>query len=91
MIFLSVFYLIIDVAGYKKWTYPFMLIGVNSILIYLAAEGMIDFKYTSNFVFGGLIHLASAPWQATLAAISVVITQLVLLYFLYKNKIFLKI
>jgi predicted acyltransferase len=91
MIFLSVFYLIIDVAGYKKWTYPFMLIGVNSILIYLAAEGMVDFKYTSNFIFGGLIHLASANWQATLAAVSVVLTQLALLYFLYKNKIFLKI
>jgi predicted acyltransferase len=91
MIFLSVFYLIIDVAGYKKWTYPFMLIGVNSILIYLAAEGMVDFKYTSNFIFGGLIQLASANWQATLAAVSVVLTQLALLYFLYKNKIFLKI
>ena len=91
LLFLSVFYLIIDVAGYKKWTFPFMLIGVNSILIYLAAEGMVDFKYTSNFVFGGLIHMASENWQATLAAISVVITQLALLYFLYKNKIFLKI
>lgn len=91
MVLLSVFYLIIDVAGYRKWAFPFMLIGVNSILIYLAAEGLVDFKYTSNFVFGGLIHMAAANWQATLAAISVVITQLALLYFLYKNKIFLKI
>ncbi|CAM3928773.1 Predicted acyltransferase [Pedobacter westerhofensis] len=91
LLFLSVFYLIIDVAGYKKWTYPFMLIGVNSILIYLAAEGIVDFKYTSNFVFGGLIHLASVNWQETLAAIGVVLTQLALLYLLYKNKIFLKI
>jgi hypothetical protein len=88
---LSVFYLIIDVAGYKKWTFPLMLIGVNSILIYLAAEGMVDFKYTSNFVFGGLINMASENCQATLAAIGVVLTQLALLYFLYKNKIFLKI
>jgi len=91
LLFLSVFYLIIDVAGYKKWTFPFMLIGVNSILIYLAAEGMVDFKYTSNFIFGGIIHLASVNCQETLAAVSVVITQLALLYFLYKYKIFLKI
>jgi len=91
MLFLAVFYLIIDVAGYKKWAYPFMLIGVNSILIYLAAEGMVDFRYTSNFIFGGLIQMASANWQATLAAIGIVIIQLALLYFLYKNKIFLKI
>ncbi|WP_442588151.1 acyltransferase family protein [Pedobacter sp. AW31-3R] len=91
MVFLSVFYLIIDVAGYRKWAFPFVLIGVNSILIYLAAEGMIDFKQTSNFVFGGLINLACATWQDTLAALGVVCTQLALLYFLYKNKIFLKI
>jgi len=91
MLFLSVFYLIIDVAGYKKWTFPFMLIGVNSILIYLAAEGIVDFKHTSAFIFGGLIQMASANWQATLAAIGVVLIQLLLLYFLYRNKIFLKI
>jgi len=91
MLFLSVFYLIIDVAGYRKWAFPFMLIGVNSILIYLAAEGMIDFKYTSGFIFGGLIHLAAASWQATLTAVGVVFVQLAFLYFLYKKKIFLKI
>jgi predicted acyltransferase len=91
LVFLSVFYLVIDVAGYRKWAFPFVLIGVNSIVIYLAAEGMIDFQHTSNFVFGGLIHLFSAHWQATIAAIGVVFTQLALLYFLYKHKIFLKI
>jgi len=91
MLFLSVFYLIIDVAGYRKWAFPFVLIGVNSILIYLASEGIIDFKHTANYLFGGLIQYTGAMWQPVFSAISITLIQLVLLYFLYRNKIFLKI
>jgi len=92
LLFLSVFYMIIDVAGYRKWAFPFVLIGVNSILIYMAAEaGIIDFHYTANYLFGGLIQYVSQTWQAVCMAVAIVITQLALLYFLYRNKIFLKI
>jgi predicted acyltransferase len=91
LVFLSVFYLVIDVAGYRKWAFPFVLIGVNSILIYLAAEGMVDFQHTANFLFGGIISYLAQSWQPVWAAISIVIVQLALLYFLYRNKIFLKI
>jgi predicted acyltransferase len=91
LILLSVFYQIIDVAGYRKWAFPFVIIGVNSILIYLASEGMIDFQHTAKFFFGGLIQYASASWQVVWSAVSITVTQLVLLYFLYRNKIFLKI
>lgn len=91
LVFLSVFYLVIDVAGYKKWAFPFVLIGVNSILIYLASEGMVDFQHTANFFFGGIISHLAQSWQPVWTAISIVVVQLALLYFLYRNKIFLKI
>jgi predicted acyltransferase len=91
LVLLSVFYLIIDVRGYRKWAFPFVLIGVNSIIIYLASEGMIDFQHTANYFFLGLIQYAPPIWQPVWQAISLVITQLALLYFLYRNKIFLKI
>lgn len=91
LVFLSVFYLVIDVAGYRKWAFPFVLIGVNSVVIYLAAEGMIDFQHTANFFFGGIIGHLAQNWQPVWVAISILIVQLTLLYFLYRNKIFLKI
>jgi predicted acyltransferase len=92
LMLLSVFYLIIDVAGYRKWAFPFVLIGVNSILIYLAAEGnIIDFQHTANYFFGGLNQYLPVLWSGVGQAISVVIIQMVFLYFLYRNKIFLKI
>ncbi|TWI93928.1 putative acyltransferase [Mucilaginibacter frigoritolerans] len=92
LVFLSLFYLIIDVAGYRKWAFPFMLIGVNSILIYLAAEGgILDFQQTAQFIFGGLIQYTPKNWQLVWSAIAITVTQLALLYFLYRNKIFFKI
>lgn len=91
MLFLSVFYLIIDVAGFRKWAFPFVLIGVNSILIYLASEGMVNFKYTADYLFSGIIQHADIIWQPVFLAVSITLIQLVLLYFLYRNKIFLKI
>lgn len=90
-ILLSAFYMIIDVAGYKKWAFLFVIIGVNSILIYLMSEGLVDFHYIANYLFGGLISHIAVKWQPVFAAISVTVTQLILLYLLYRNKIFLKI
>jgi predicted acyltransferase len=91
LLFLSVFYLIIDVAGFKKWAFPFILIGTNSIVIYICSEGLVNFNYTANYIFGGLINLTPVAWQAVFAATSVTMIQLVFLYFLYRNKLFLKV
>lgn len=91
ILFFVFFYLIIDFFGFHKWAFPLILIGSNSILIYIAAEGLVDFKHTANYVFGGLINFTPLVWQPFFAALSVTIVQLILLYFLYKRKWFLKI
>lgn len=91
ILFFVFFYVIIDLFGFQKWAFPLILIGSNSILIYIAAEGLVDFKYTADYVFGGLINFTPIDWQPFFAALSVTVVQLILLYFLYKKKWFLKI
>ncbi|OOV17381.1 acyltransferase family protein [Flavobacterium sp. LM4] len=91
ILFFTFFYVIIDVLGFHKWAFPLLLIGSNSILIYMAAEGVVNFKHTADFVFGGLIKFAPIVWQPVFISISVTFIQLLLLYFLYKKKWFLKI
>jgi len=91
ILFFVFFYLIIDFFGFHKWVFPLILIGSNSILIYIAAEGLVDFKHTADYVFGGLINFTPLVWQPFFAALSVTVVQLLLLYFLYKRKWFLKI
>jgi predicted acyltransferase len=91
ILFFVCFYLIIDLLDFHKWAFPLILIGSNSILIYMAAEGLVDFKHTADYVFGGLINFLPLIWQPVFAALSVTVIQLLLLYFLYKRKWFLKI
>lgn len=35
---LAIFYLIIDVWGFKKWSFPFVVIGMNAIAVYVATH-----------------------------------------------------
>ncbi|MGQ7944636.1 acyltransferase family protein [Flavobacterium sp. WC2509] len=91
ILFFTFFYLLIDVLGYHKWAFPLLLIGSNSILIYMASEGLVNFKYTAEFLFGGAIKMFPIIWQPVFTTISVTFVQLLLLYFLYKRKWFLKV
>ena len=87
----ALFYYIIDVSGYKKWTLPFIWIGTNSILIYMAAHGLVNFESSSRFLFGGIINQVGIDWQPVLLWIGVLIIQLKVLQVLYNKKWFLKI
>lgn len=91
ILFFIFFYIMIDLLGFQKWAFPLILIGSNSILIYIAAEGLVDFKHTADYVFGGLIEYFPLIWQPFFTALSITFVQLILLYFLYKKKWFLKI
>ncbi|PXY46714.1 acyltransferase family protein [Flavobacterium hydrophilum] len=91
ILFFIFFYVLIDLFGYQKWAFPLLLIGSNSILIYMASEGLVNFKHTAEYVFGGLIKFTPLVWQPVFTTISVTFVQLILLYFLYKKKWFLKV
>jgi predicted acyltransferase len=86
----TLFYLVIDIWKFKKWTTFFVVIGMNSITIYMA-DKIIDFHYAARFFFGGLIDLFPSGWAEMLGAMSVFSIAWIFLYFLYKKKIFLKI
>ena len=91
LLLLSFFYLVIDVWGFRKWCMPFVWIGMNSILIYMAAHGILHCESTSTFLFGGMVKALSADWQAVWIGAGILLIQLALLYFLYKKKWFLKV
>ena len=35
---LAGFYAVVDILGFRRWTFPFVVVGMNSILIYVMAE-----------------------------------------------------
>jgi len=91
MILLSVFYLVIDVWGFRKWTLPFVVIGMNSITIYMLNSGIIDFEKMGKYFFGGLASLFTEPVQPVILISGAILCMWTFLYILYKNKIFLKV
>ncbi|HRG24424.1 MAG TPA: DUF5009 domain-containing protein [Chitinophagaceae bacterium] len=91
MMALALFYYIIDVKGFRRWSLPLVWIGTNSILIYVAAHGLINFESTAQFLFGGFISLAPAAWHPALLWTGVGLIQLAGLYILYRNRLFWKV
>jgi predicted acyltransferase len=87
----TLFYYVIDVAGFKKWSMPLVWVGTNAILIYMAAHGLVHFESTAAFLFGGLYDKAPAVWHDALLWTGIAIIQFAVLYFLYKRKWFLKV
>ena len=90
MIFLSLFYLVIDVYKQRWLGFFFIPIGMNSILIYTAIV-YVNFRYTANYFFKGLGTFLGGDWEPFLTAFGVVLFEWLLLYFLYKKRIFLKV
>ncbi|HMO34745.1 MAG TPA: DUF5009 domain-containing protein [Gemmatales bacterium] len=106
LILLALFYGVIDVVGWKAWSWPFAIIGANAITIYLL-DHFIDFMPLSKKMFGGFAHLAvswlhpSAEANVTDQALVLTLTTAILLtgaliikwlllWFLYRKKIFLR-
>lgn len=89
LIFLAAFYLVIDVLKLRRWAFFFVVIGMNSILIYMAPK-VIDFRFAVERLFGGALKHAG-EYQALLAAIALVLIKWLLLYFLYRKRVFLRV
>jgi predicted acyltransferase len=92
LVLLSVFYLVIDVWKLKKWSFFFVVIGSNSIFIYICQSGVLDLRKTSGFFFNALVNYpVDASAQAVIASLAYMLISWLLLYFLYKRKIFFKV
>lgn len=88
LLLLCLFYWLIDYKGYKKWAFPFIVIGLNAITIYVV-QGIFDFGIIVNiFVHGFINYLAS--FKDIFFLICLILIKWFFLYFLYKKKIFLK-
>ena len=85
----SLFYWIIDVRGHKKWAIVFTVVGLNSITIYTVTQ-IVDFWGVADWFLGGLAGYLGA-WGPVLLAAGNLTPVWLLLYFLYRQKIFLKI
>ncbi|WP_114940378.1 acyltransferase family protein [Mucilaginibacter endophyticus] len=90
LLLMALFYYIIDVKGYKKWSFYFRVIGMNSILIYVSGH-FIKWDYTTEGFFGWIGQLVGDPYNIVVMAICYVMVKWLFLYYLYTKKTFLRV
>jgi len=89
LLLLAGFYWVIDVRGYRRWAYFFTVIGLNAITIYVAWR-LFNFRtVTEIFVHGFIDYLG--PFKPLFWSLSVAATAWLFLWFLHRQKIYLKV
>jgi heparan-alpha-glucosaminide N-acetyltransferase len=84
---------VIETRGYKRWAFPLVVIGMNSIAAYLIAH-----LFESFIVSSFRTHLGPSvfTWLGTglqplLQGITILLTYWLILFWMYKRRIFLRI
>jgi predicted acyltransferase len=90
---LAVFSWVIDVKGFRKWAFPLVVIGMNSIAAYLIAH------LFGNFIASSFrIHLGPNAFkifgdglEPFLLGMAVLLMYWLILFWMYRRKLFLRI
>jgi predicted acyltransferase len=88
-ILMAFFYLVIDHWKFRGWAFYFKIIGMNSIFIYLFNR-IVDVRRISEFFFGWLTIPLGKNGDLLIIIGGLALVWL-LLYYMYKKKIFLRV
>jgi len=84
----AVFYWVVDMRGYRKWSFPFVVIGSNAIFIYMFTSLVHLGRGMSVFTAGiaGMLGRAGPLFHE----VSVIAVEWLILFWMYKRRIFVK-
>jgi predicted acyltransferase len=88
--FLAVFYGLIDVLKFRRWAFPLVVVGMNSIAMYVMAQLMKPFVRHSIEIHFGTSYF-SGPMGPFIQAMAVLAVLWLICFWLYWQKIFIKI
>ncbi len=87
---LALFYVLVDLLPLRKWAYPLVIIGANSIFIYLASS-LVNWQYLATSLTGGIGRALPSPWQPLFAVSALLAVQCLVLHWLYRRKLFISV
>lgn len=92
-LFLAAFGWIIDLRGYRRWAFPLVVIGMNSIGAYLIAHLFEEFITRSfhTHLGPGVFNLFGSSLEPFIAGVAVLSVYWLILFWMYRRKLFLKI
>ena len=92
-LFLGAFYLLTDVWNRRAWAFPLAVVGMNSIAAYLIAhlfDGFIA-KAIPRHLGRAWLEFAGPAYERLLLGLAVLLVEWLLLFWLYRRKILLRI
>ena len=87
---LGFFYLVVDVWKYRTWAEPFIWIGANPLIIYMATE-FVRFDSMGERVVGGPVAALFGKYGELLVVAAGILFVILFARFLYKRKMFLRV
>jgi heparan-alpha-glucosaminide N-acetyltransferase len=93
MYFLAAFSWITDVKGHRRWAFPLMVVGMNSIAAYMIAHLWEDFFVTNLHVnFGrSIFQIFGMGMEPFTLGVTVMLLYWLVLYWMYRKRLFLRI
>jgi heparan-alpha-glucosaminide N-acetyltransferase len=92
-LFLAAFSWLIDVKGYRRWAFPLVVVGINSIAAYLLVHLWQDFIVDNLHIHLGysIFRVFGTGLEPLMLGITVMLIYWAILYWMYRRKIFLRI
>jgi predicted acyltransferase len=92
-LFLAAFYWALEVKLWRRWAFPLIVIGTNSIAAYVIAHfGEHFFPETFRIHLGEhFFAFLGTPYESLLRGIAVLMCYWLILWWMYRRKLFLKI
>jgi predicted acyltransferase len=92
VLMLSGFYALSDWKGWRGWAFPLVVVGMNSIAIYVMSWTMKGFIGESlDRHLGSVFRVPGATFQPVLRGFAVLVVLWCILLWMYRKKIFLRI
>ena len=93
VLMLAGFYAAIEWRGRRRWAFPFLVIGANSIAIYVMSWTIEHFVTAALLRHAGTAPFAilGAPFEPVLRGAAVLLVFWSILYWMYRRRIFLRI
>jgi predicted acyltransferase len=90
---LAAFCWVIEARGYKRWAFPLVVIGMNSIAAYLIAHLFEDFVESSFKIHLGqhVFQVFGVGLEPLIQGIAVLGIYWRMLFWMYRRKLFLRI
>jgi heparan-alpha-glucosaminide N-acetyltransferase len=91
--YLAIFSWIIDVKGYRKWAFPLVVIGMNSIAAYCIAHLFEEFISSSFSIHLGahFFDFLGTGLEPLMRGAAILACYWLMLWWMYRRRIFLKI